>query len=38
MRIWRMTIGCTGCSSGPTSTTPILSTTSWPFVTLPSSA
>ena len=38
MRIWRMTIGCSGCSSGPTSATPILSTTSWPFVTLPSSA
>ncbi len=38
MRIWRMTIGCSGFSSGPTSATPILSTTSWPFVTLPSSA
>ena len=38
MRIWRMTTGCSGFSSGPTSATPILSTTSWPFVTLPSSA
>ena len=33
-----MTTGSVGASSGPTATTPILSTTSWPLVTLPSSA
>ena len=37
MRIWRITTGSVGASSGPTSTTPILSTTSCPSVTLPSS-
>jgi hypothetical protein len=34
----RMTTGSVGCSSGVVGTAPILSTTSWPSVTLPSSA